>query len=189
MVESARHLPCHRTQRDKWTCPNMIPMSVSELRSDSNGGTTGPLSTARGEPDPTEERESQKQQHRKPKTAHLHARVLDWCPQGGPIEREGSMVIPSVETCQKASSPCLLPRLLLVTVSPAEHHPQGLTAISPDSARLLSTFLLIFHGSLERGRSSVCLCMLLLIDLLWQLQFFLLQRMLRRLLLPGKGVF
>ena len=164
-------------------------MSVSELRSDSNGGTTGPLSTARGEPDPTEERESQKQQHRKPKTAHLHARVLDWCPQGGPIEREGSMVIPSVETCQKASSPCLLPRLLLVTVSPAEHHPQGLTAISPDSARLLSTFLLIFHGSRERGRSSVCLCMLLLLDVLWQLQFFLLQRMLRRLLLPGKGVF
>ena len=98
-------------------------------------------------------------------------------------------MIPSVETRQKASSPCLLLRLLLVTVSPAEHHLQGLTATSPDTARLLSTFLLIFHDSLERGRSSVCLCMLLLIDLLWQLQLFLLQRMLRRLLLPGKGVF
>lgn len=66
-------------------------------------------------------------------------------------------------------------------MSSAEHHPQGLTATSPDTARLLSTFLLIFHGSLEK-REEQCLSVHAPFNrFVMAITIFLLQRMLRRI--------
>lgn len=87
----------------------MMLVSVWELRSDSKGGTTGPLSAARGEPDPTEKRESQKQQHRNPRQLISMQQSLPGAHKEASSNEKFPTVIPSVETRQKASSPCLPP--------------------------------------------------------------------------------